>query len=501
MMSRLSSTLQNWISLVGTIIALISLCMIVIIFVISRLAGHSGIYLGLVVYILLPALMIAGLILIPTGMLIRRKKEKKRTEVGPEWPRIDLNLKKHRRAFVMFGLGTGLFLFISLFGSYEAFHFTESNQFCGQLCHEVMEPEYVAYQHSPHARVKCVECHVGPGADWYVRSKLSGMYQVYSTLFNKYPVPIPTPIENLRPARETCEQCHWPEQFYAHKLRFEKYYLSDEDNSEWNLRLVIKTGPEHQALGLKEGIHWHINPDVRIEYIQGDERREELPWVRYTNIKTGETTVYEDEENALDSDGPSEEDIRVMDCIDCHNRPSHNYRPPRRFINEAMTSGEMAKDLPNLKMIALELCAKKYSTREEAMQAIDDQLRSYYAEYHPEMLEAKKEKINSAIAKLQDIFAQNIFPQMKVRWDVHLNHIGHLNSEGCFRCHNARHSSPNGDRIRRDCSICHWITAQGPPENLAIGSIRQPLEFAHPVDIDEAWKEALCSDCHEGADF
>lgn len=498
---KLSSTFHNWLSLLGTIIALISFFMIIIIFVISRMAGHSGIYLGLVVYILLPTVMVFGLILIPIGMFIRRKKEKKKRELGPDWPRIDLNQKKHRRAFVMFGVGTGLFLFMSLFGSYEAFHFTESNQFCGQLCHKVMDPEYVAYQHSPHARVKCVECHVGQGADWYVRSKLSGMYQVYSTLFNKYPIPIPTPIENLRPARETCEQCHWPVKFYAHKLRFEKYYLSDEENSEWDLHLVIKTGPEHQALGLKEGIHWHINPDVRIEYIQGDERREEFPWVTYTNIKTGETIIYEDEENPLDSGEVNGEDVRLMDCIDCHNRPSHDYRTPRRFLNEALTSGDMPNNLPNLKMIALELCGKDYATIEEATQAINDELMSYYSENYPETLEANKEKINTAIVSLQKIFAQNIFPEMKVRWDVHLNHIGHLNSEGCFRCHNVRHSSQNGDRIRRECSLCHLITAQGPPKNIETGSIRQPLEFEHPVDIDEAWKEALCSECHEGADF
>jgi hypothetical protein len=494
---KIPKSLQNWASLVGLTITAISSFMIVVLFAVTAVIAEGGIYLGLVTYILLPAVMLAGLIITLIGALFHRKKRRKETE-ELRWPMIDLGNTKQRRGFFLFFVGASAFLFFSLIGSYEAFHYTESVQFCGQLCHEVMEPEYVAYQNSPHAQVPCVECHVGPGAGWYVRSKLSGLYQVYSVLTNIYPKPIPTPVENLRPAREVCEQCHWPEKFYAHKLQFETYYLSDEENTPWDLRMIIKTGPEHQALGLKEGIHWHINPEVKIEYIAKDERREELSWVRYTNLVTGKEIIYQDQDNPLDPEQIQESKVRVMDCIDCHNRPSHDFKSPMRFINEAMTTGDLSPDIPEIKMISLEVCSKDYSSMEQALDAIAEGLKAYYSENHPEYFTQHQSQIEKVVTTLQTLYQKNIFPKMNLTWNTHLDHIGHLNYKGCFRCHNATHVSEGGDIIRRDCRLCHVITGQGSPDSMMIGSIRNPLEFKHPIDIDEIWKEALCSDCHTG---
>jgi len=486
--------------LIGVTIALVSFIMIAVLFVLSAIVEHSGVYLGLVVYILLPVVMISGLMLIPVGMFIRRKREKKHQDLRKHgWPRIDLNQGKQRKAFLIFSLGTTVFLFLSLWGSYEAFHYTESNQFCGELCHKVMEPEYTAYRHSPHARVACVDCHVGEGTEWYVRSKLSGLHQVYSTLFNKYPKPISTPIENLRPARETCEKCHWPQKFYAYKLRHETYYLQDEANTRWDLRLVIKTGPEHQAMGLREGIHWHINPDIKIEYIPGDENREELPWIRYSNLKTGESVIYRDEENPMEPNNIDDERMRLMDCIDCHNRPSHEYKSPVRFVNNALTAGEIPSELPEIKTAALELCSNEYASREEAMQTIQAGLMDFYAENHPETFARRKSDIKKAVRTLQTLFSRNVFPEMNVRWDVHLNHIGHMTTKGCFRCHNTVLRSEKDGFISRDCNLCHIITAQGKAGEKETGTHASPLEFQHPEDIGEAWKERNCSDCHQGS--
>ena len=337
MKGKLPPSIQNWVSFVGLIIAVISLLMIVVLYTLSLIISEKGLYLGLVIYILLPAVMMAGLILIPIGMIIKSRRQKKsKYETKPGWPIINLNISRQRKLFFGASLIITFLLFISIIGSYEAFHFTESVHFCGQLCHKVMNPEYTAYQHSAHARVSCVECHVGPGADWYIRSKLSGLYQVYSTLFNKYPKPIPTPIENLRPAREVCEQCHWPQKFYSHKLRYESYYITDEGNTRWDLRLVMKTGPEHSALGLEEGIHWHINPYVKIEYIASDERREEIPWVRYTNLLTGETVIYQDRDNPLSRKEIDSSSPRTMDCI-CllYTSPSPRDRTRSRMPSSA----------------------------------------------------------------------------------------------------------------------------------------------------------------------
>ncbi|TFG98470.1 MAG: cytochrome C, partial [Calditrichales bacterium] len=277
---RLPHSTQNWISLIGATIAVISLFMIIFLFVITGVLAQQGSYMGLVIYILLPGVMITGLLLIPLGMLLTIRKQKKESEEEiPDWPKINLNDVRHRNAFFIFAIGTTIFLFLSAVGSYEAFHYTESVEFCGTLCHEVMQPEYVAYQHSSHARVACVACHVGSGVDWYMRSKLSGMYQVYAVLAGVFPRPIPTPVHNLRPARETCEQCHWPEKFYTKNLHYERHYLNDEENTAWGITLQMKIGASHAALGLQEGIHWHINQDVKIEYISGDEKHETIPWV------------------------------------------------------------------------------------------------------------------------------------------------------------------------------------------------------------------------------
>jgi len=263
---KLPQSSYNWTSLIGAVIAIISLFMMGFLLAISLFINVGSSYLGLVIYIILPGFLLLGLILIPVGM-VRRMKKLKREKVVEQsrWPQVNLNIKQHRNAFVIFVISTTVFLFLSAVGTYEAFHYTESVEFCGTLCHEVMDPEYVTYQGSSHARVACVDCHVGSGADWYVRSKLSGLYQVYSVLFKKYPQPIETPISNLRPARETCEECHWPEKFYASLLRTEKHYLADERNTEWDIALRMKIGAEYSALGLQEGIHWHINPDVKIE--------------------------------------------------------------------------------------------------------------------------------------------------------------------------------------------------------------------------------------------
>ena len=263
---KFTSSGRNWITIIGLLIAAVNLALIIALFIISTLFDKSATYLGLFIYIILPGFMLLGLIMVPVGILISRKRkilsspdEKKRL------PNIDLNNPTHKKAFIVFAIVTVILLFLSTYGSFEAYHLTESVEFCGSLCHKVMEPEYTAYQNSPHANVSCVDCHVGSGASWYVKSKLSGLYQVYATITKSYKAPIETPLHDLRPARETCERCHWPQKFYSRKLYTEKYFLADSPNSEWDIILQMKTGPEYEDLGFSEGIHWHINPDVQID--------------------------------------------------------------------------------------------------------------------------------------------------------------------------------------------------------------------------------------------
>ena len=493
---KLPYSSQNWISLIGVTIAFISLFMIIFLFSITAFSEEGRSYLGLVVYIILPVFLIIGLLVIPLGMYLKVMSEKRGKIISrSDWPQINLNDIRHRNAFFIFSIGTIIFLFASAIGSYEAFHFTESNEFCGTICHTVMRPEFAAYQGSPHARVKCVECHVGEGADWYVRSKLSGMYQLYAVTLGEYPKPIPTPITNLRPARETCEKCHWPEKFYAYKLRREVHYLPDEENTEWNIHLTMKIGASHSALGLQEGIHWHINPDVKIEYVSTDKRRETIPWVRYVNLQSGDSIIFQDQEEPLEEGQLDTLEIRKMDCMDCHNRPSHNYKPPAFFVNNAMIAGNVPKNLPEIKSLAMEICGDEYESTQEAMDAIKNRVEEFYADNYPEI---DKSLVDKAVKGLQAEFAKNIFPEMKVRWDAYPNHIGHVEFKGCFRCHNDNHMSEEGRLITKDCNSCHVITAQGTPGSMEMAVNEKPLEFKHPTDIEEAWMEMLCVDCHTG---
>ena len=497
---RLPPSVKNWISLAGVTIVLISLFMIVFLFTVTVILHKQAAYLGLLVYILLPGVMIAGLLIIPLGMYLKVRRERKTGVCDvPGWPRIDLNETHQRNAALIFIIGTIFFLFLSAVGSYNAFEYTESVSFCGTLCHGVMEPENVAHKNSAHARVSCVACHVGPGVDWYVRSKLSGLYQVYAVASNSFPRPIPTPIENLRPARAVCEQCHWPQKFYGRQYLVRTHFLQDQANTRWDIGLTLKVGPPEQGSGYLSGIHWHVNSHVKIEYIAADDKREELPWVRYTNLDTGKVLVFEDRENPPAPELTKVEKPRLMDCLDCHNRPSHSYLAPNEFLDQAMTSGQLPSDLPAFKAEATRLCSREYGTLDEASTAIRQGLTSLYRDKYPQVWQKRQAAVEGAIGVVQEMFARNIFPEMKVSWRAYPDHSGHLESNGCFRCHNGRHQAASGEVISNDCNLCHDIVDQGPPDAREYAQINHSLTFRHPVDIDQAWQETACVECHQSA--
>ncbi len=493
---KLPKQFNNRISIVGGLLALISFLLIAFLFLLTLLYEQSNNYLGLFTYIILPVFLVIGLLLIPIGLLVNRKKRKHKEKQQKNPWLIDFTNSRHRNAAVLFSIGSILFLFLSGIGSYEAFHYTESVEFCGKMCHQVMEPEYVAYQNSPHANVTCAECHVGPGADWYVKSKLSGLRQVFAVLKNDYPHPIPTPIRDLRPARITCEQCHWPEKFYSNALVREKHFLTDELNTEWNIDLRMKIGASHSALGNTEGIHRHIHKDVLIQYWDQHKDRASLPYVRFINLATQDTIIFIDEEAGVSPEEVPLSELRSMDCIDCHNRPSHQYNVPANFVDQGLAAGTIPKTLPEIKMMAMSILAVDYDTKEQADSTITAEITSYYSDYYPDLFEAKKELIDQAILGIKEGYSKNIFPEMKASWKVYPDHIGHMEYPGCFRCHNDRHQSASGQVISKDCNLCHEILMQGIDGMETASPFNQSLDFEHPVDIGEDWKEMLCSDCH-----
>lgn len=487
----------NYTSYIGSVIAAVGLFVFGFLFVISVFFEQGGAYLGLIMWIVIPSFIVLGLLLIPIGMILKHKRDKNGvTATEKDWPTINLNEPRTRNAIAIFGFGSVIFLMLSAVGSYEAFHYSESVEFCGTLCHEVMKPEYVAYHNSSHAKVACVECHVGSGAGFYARSKLSGLYQVYAVTTGIFPRPIATPISNLRPAQETCEECHWPEKFYARQLVMNKHYLADKDNTEWDIHLQMKTGPSNSARGLEEGIHWHINPDTKIEYIAKDSSRMEIPWVRYTNLKTGVVKIFKDASSELSEEEIAAYEKREMDCMDCHNRPSHDYHTPINFINNAITAGHISRELPEIKSLSMTILAMDFSTNDSALAYIDSEVRNFYSSNYDLIYTEKAELITQAIKGIQDEFQKNIFPEMNVKWSVYPNNIGHMEFNGCFRCHNDQHSTTDGQVISKDCNLCHSIVAQGRPDTIQGGSIFKPLDFVHPNDEYDDWKMGLCSECH-----
>lgn len=473
-------------------ITLASVTSIILLLLISFTSSQETPYLGILTYILLPAGLLVGVLVIFLGVVIERWRRRK---LSPEqiaaYPILDLSGPRRRRKFLVFVFFTVLFLFISAFGSYRAFEYTESVEFCGQRCHEVMKPEFTAYLAGSHARVRCVDCHVGAGADWYVKSKLSGAYQLYSVTFNKFSRPITTPVHNLRPAQETCEQCHWPEKFFGAQMKVFNHYGNDEKNTLHQLRMLINVGGGSPTTGQVTGIHWHMNIANEVTYIANDEHRQEIPWVRIKD-RYGNVTEYFDRTKPLSKGEIASASPRKMDCMDCHNRPAHVYLPPDVAMDQALTAGLADASLPFLRREAVAALSGKYDTNEEALGAIESRINDFYRINYPDVFGQKQDAIQRSIAAIQGVYQNYFFPEMKTDWQTHPNNIGHMNFLGCFRCHDGNHVSNTGKVITNDCTVCHTTIydSQAPPErNAKIGA------FIHPVDLG-GLETKTCSTCH-----
>jgi len=479
------SYFNNWISLCGAVIMIGSAFSFVFLFAIELFTGAGNAYLGILTFLAAPGFFFLGGGLALVGWLIYRRQVAKQKHEGAVIRfSFDLTNRSDRRKFFLFTGGTFVFLIVSAIGSYETYHLTESVEFCGEVCHTVMEPEYTTYQAGAHARVACVECHIGSGAEWYVKSKLSGLYQVYSVAFNKYSRPIDTPVHNLRPAQETCEQCHWPEKFTGDIDRTYPYFLADDENTPFTVRMSLKVGGANPRRGEAEGIHWHVSQNHEIEFIAEDDDLQVIPWVRVT-YDDGRVEEYV-------SDGfegnPAEYAIHKMDCIDCHNRPAHVFESPSDAVDQSLHLGRLSRELPGIKALAVQLLIGEYEDSEAAFEAI----REGIAEAYPDHTAAAE-----TVAEIQNIYSLNFFPKMKSDWSAYPNNIGHMDWPGCFRCHDDWHSTPDGSKTieMSNCNECHSILAQGStPAEL---SMLHPdgAEFKHPGGDVEGF---LCSDCHDG---
>ena len=405
-------------------------------------------YLGIIFFLLLPGLFILGLVLIPVGVFIRRRKLQKAGQIPAEFPRIDLNDRIFRHGLDIVLVATIVNLLVVAVASYRGAAYMDSPQFCGQSCH-VMHPEFTAYKISAHSHVACVDCHIGAGAASYFRAKVNGTKQLVEVTFNRYPTPIESPVSSLRPARDICEGCHTPARFIGEKLLVKSAFADDETNTETQSVVVLHLGGQ-DSLSHLTGIHGvHLG---HIEYITTDPTRTTIPWVQRRNADGSETTFTA---SALGGAEPKGE-RRVMDCIDCHNRAAHTFVTPEDALNRAMEQGGISPEIPCVHKEGIDLLKGSYSSQEEAKAKIPEQLQAFYKANHPEVLASKGDLVKSAGEQLVVLYSQNVFPYMKVTWGTHPNHIGHMSYPGCFRCHDGDHATKDGKTsITQDCSACH----------------------------------------------
>jgi len=455
-----ASLTRNPISLVGTALAAASLTLIVSLVIIQMIGFEGGPYLGILTFLVLPVFFATGLLLIPIGVMRQRKQAARAAAAGekpPLFPVIDLNHETTRKSVIIFMLLTLVNIIVLAGATYKGVAIMETNAFCGLACHSVMQPEHTAHQRSPHSRVHCVDCHIGPGADWFVKSKLDGAWQMVAVTLNIYPRPIETPLHELRPARDTCEQCHWPTKFVGDKLKIETVFDEDENNTELKNAILLKVGGlEGRA---SSGIHWHVDPDIEIRY-RSDHARMEIYDIEMTKADgTVKTFVVED---APEDQG----EWRTMDCVDCHNRPTHIYRSPGEELDTLLAGGKVDRSLPYIRREGARIIEEaEYDTHEAARVGLAESLQTFYRENYPELAVEKAAAITTAADALGDIYSWNVFPHMRVRWDTYPSHASHPpirsreNAPGCFRCHNRDHQTAEGERISRSCDLCHTVLA------------------------------------------
>jgi hypothetical protein len=438
------------------VLTTVSAVVFLVVFLADLFGLHTNPYLGILFFLVLPGIFLFGLALIPLGAwLERRRRARGHAPSAVHWPRFDLNDPIQRRAAVIiFCLTIANVVIVSL-AAYRGVEYMDSVQFCGQVCHGVMKPEATAHQDGPHARVTCVECHIGSGATWFAKSKLSGTRQLFAVSFNTYSRPIPSPVQNLRPARDTCEQCHWPAKFHGDKVQRVVEYGDDEKNSESTTTLQMHVGGGSERAGLASGIHWHADVANEIDYITTDEQRQVIPYVR---VKDRTGTVREYVADGITPDQLAKGQRRQMDCMDCHNRPAHQMAPTaERAVNSAMARGEIPATLPFVHREAVKTLKAAYPTEDVATATIAKDLRDFYRSGYGPIYMSRRQDVEKAVTAAQQVYRRNVFPEMKVQFGTYPNNIGHMDFPGCFRCHDDSHTTKDGKKISQDCETCHKV--------------------------------------------
>jgi nitrate/TMAO reductase-like tetraheme cytochrome c subunit len=436
----------NPVSLAGMVIATVLAVLFVVLLVLETVGAIANPYFGLLLFVTIPILFVAALLLIPVGSWWTARRRRRHPERS-DWPVIDLRNPHHRTTAVIVLMLTFVNIIIVSLAAYGGVHYMESSEFCGEVCHRTMQPEYVAYQAWPHARVECVQCHVGPDVGAMVAAKLAGTRQLYHVITNQVPKPVPPPPQLIRPARDTCERCHWPEKFHGDKVRVIREFGNDEKSTESMTRLTLHVGGGSVQAGTGTGIHWHMNLDNVVEFVETEPGT--VPYVRVTN-RQGVVREFlaKDATAAQFASMPKQR----MDCMDCHNRPAHTmFYTAERAVDTAIARGLIPQALPFVRREAVAAVKTDFSTEEAALAGIDRRLRARYSSQPA--VDARA--VAQAIRGTQQVWRENVFPQMNVKWGTYRNNIGHVDTPGCFRCHDDEKRAADGSVIKQDCELCH----------------------------------------------
>jgi hypothetical protein len=434
---------NHWISMLGVgFVTLAGFCWLLLLP--TSLRGQvDNPYIGLLLFIAIPIVFFVGLGLIPIGVMLAKRR------IATTMDALLDRRTALRRTVVFFVVMTAMNVLIGSQLSYRAVQQMDTVQFCGQSCH-VMKPEFTAHQIAPHEGVACTSCHVAPGASGWLHAKMNGTSQLMGVIFNSYPRPIESAMENnkLVSSADTCEQCHSRERVIGPRLRMITKYAVDESNSRTETVLMMKIGG-----GASGGIHGaHMGAGIHIRYAAADKKRQTIPWVEY---RSGATTRTYASAGAKANGLP----IFEMQCVDCHNRAAHSFEQADRAMDRAMASGEIATGLPFVKKTALTLLATEYTSSEEAAQKIPAGLARFYTDKYAEIARTRNADIQAAGRAIAGIYGRNVFPDLKVTWGTYPNNLGHADFPGCFRCHDDSHATADKKTIPQDCETCHQALA------------------------------------------
>ena len=447
----LAAALRNRVSAVGVAVTTASALLFLFLIALDLFGFLANPYVGILIFVILPALFVAGLLLIPIGLWFDRRQRGDRPAAA--WPTLDLKDPTTRRMTTFVVVATVVNLAIISIASFGAIEYSESESFCGDVCHRVMGPERIAHQNGLHARIECVSCHVGPGAGAFLSAKLNGSRQLGLVMTGNYSRPIPTPLERIPDVEQTCEHCHAPERFVGDKIKVFYEHADDEANTETKTTVRLKVGGPISGTGSGAGIHWHMNRANVVEYVALDEKRETIPYVRVTTPDGQVREYFAEGTTPATLEG---KERRTMNCIDCHSRPAHSFGPSaERAVDAAIGAGAINPKIPFIRREAVRALKAAYPSHEVALPQIDREIRQAINARLPHAFD--EADLRRAIGVTQALYRHNVFPSMKVGWGTYADHSGHTTSTGCFRCHDESHKTKDGLAIRQDCELCHTM--------------------------------------------